>query len=280
MKKVIRLVQLSLVFFKVYDVECQTSLAALPGELALVEAKDFNYRGLPTKLPSDYYVTKYEVTQGLWEEVTDFNPSVYKTSGPRFRVENVSWYDCCVFCNQLSERIGLEPCYFTDEAKTIVYGKAANGSYQYLNSGTVYWKRSAKGYRLPMECEWEYAASGGKLSKGKIYAGSNDLNEVAWFEYNNTPSGTKAVGPKLPNELGLYDMSGNVHEWCFDRYNEIHFGDVYDVCNELRTDNVCMYRGGSFGYLLGPCEVKYRLYLGEHTLIKQHTIGFRIFRFK
>ncbi len=251
----------------------QTSIAALPGELVLVEAKDFNYRGLPTKLPSDYYVTKYEVTQGLWEEVTGFNPSAYKASGARFPVESVSWYDCCVFCNQLSERAGLEPCYYADVARTIVYGKTAIGPYQYLNSGTVYWNRSAKGYRLPMECEWEYAASGGKLSKGKIYAGSNDLYEVAWFVYNNIPYGTKAVGTKLPNELGIFDMSGNVYELCFDRRTDYFgYGDAYNDCKQ----NLCMRRGGFFGYDILPCEVGFRGFVGAEVGGKEHTVGFRL----
>ena len=97
-----------MLFSKAYS---QTSLGAIAGEMVLVEAVEFNWRGLPTKLPNDYYVSKFEVTQGLWEAVTGYNPS-YTVVGAKYPVDQMSWYDCIVFCNQLSEKLGLKPAPF------------------------------------------------------------------------------------------------------------------------------------------------------------------------
>ena len=130
-------------------------------------------------LTNDYYIGKYEVTQALWKAVMGNNPSSFK--GDNLPVEEVSWDDCQEFISKLNS--------ITD-----------------------------KKFRLPTEAEWEYAARGGNKSRGYKYSGSNDPSKVAWYWKRNSDGTTHAVGTKKPNELGIYDMSGNVYEWCQDIY--------------------------------------------------------------
>jgi len=125
---------------------------------------------------NSFYISKYEVTQKQWETVIGKNPSKFK--GENLPVETVSWNDAQEFILKLNTLTG-------------------------------------KKYRLPTEAEWEYAARGGNQNRAYMYSGSNDLKDVAWYNYNSRDS-THPVGEKSPNELGLYDMSGNVWEWCYD----------------------------------------------------------------
>ena len=127
---------------------------------------------------SDYYIGQTEVTQALWKTVMGTNPSNVK--GDNLPVERVSWNDCQLFIQKLNELTGLH-------------------------------------FRLPTEAEWEYAALGGQKSHGYMYAGSNKVDSVAWHEYNSTNT-PKPVATLMPNELGIYDMCGNVYEFCQDRY--------------------------------------------------------------
>ena len=129
-------------------------------------------------LTNDYYIGKYEVTQALWQAVMGDDPSYFK--GDNLPVEAVTWDDCQEFIGKLNRITG-------------------------------------KTFRLPTEAEWEYAARGGNKSRGYQYSGSNNLSDVAWF-MDNSGDETHAVGTKQPNELGIYDMSGNVWEWCQDWY--------------------------------------------------------------
>ena len=125
---------------------------------------------------SSYYICKYEVTQALWRAVMGSNPSNFK--GDNLPVESVSWNDCQTFINRLNSYTG-------------------------------------RNFRLPTEAEWEFAARGGNYSRHYKYSGSNYIGDVAWYD-NNSGNRTHPVGTKQPNELGLYDMSGNVYEWCSD----------------------------------------------------------------
>ena len=131
-------------------------------------------------LTNDYYIGKYEVTQALWKAVMGNNPSSFK--GDNLPVEEVSWDDCQDFISKLNRITG-------------------------------------KTFRLPTEAEWEYAARGGNKSRGYQYSGSSNLSDVAWYK-DNSGSKTHAVGTKQPNELGIYDMCGNVWEWCQDWYGK------------------------------------------------------------
>ena len=168
---------------------------------------------------SSFYIGKYEVTQGLWREVMGSNPSDNK-AGDDYPVEYVSWEDCQEFIRKLNDRTGLT-------------------------------------FRLPTEAEWEYAARGGKKSRGYKYAGSDNLDEVGWYN-ENSGNRTHPVGSKYPNELGLYDMSGNVCELCQDWYGDYTAeaqrnptGPVSKLCRVLR--------GGSGLVNAGFCRVSNRI---------------------
>lgn len=188
---------------------------------------------------STFQIGKYEVTWAEWKTVRDWAVTHGYTdlagegpgNGNNFPVTNVAWYDVCKWSNARSEKEGLTPVYQVSGA-TYKTGQ----SVPTVNSG-------ANGYRLPLEKEWEWAARGGVSSQGYTYSGSNDVNAVAWYCFNSS-GGTKAVGTKAGNELGIYDMSGNAWEWCWD---------VYDPSPSYRR-----LRGGGWSDIAGYCTVASR----------------------
>lgn len=166
---------------------------------------EFGTAGTVTTTKS-FYIHQYEVTQSQYVELMGYNPSGF--IGDNHPVEKVSWYDAIAYANELSKKEGFEEFY-------IISGITKTGVN--ITSATVTENSGAKGYRLPTENEWRYAAYGGKSSQNYDYAGSDISNDVAWTDENNTTngesSGTKEIGRKAANELGIHDMSGNVHEW-------------------------------------------------------------------
>ena len=170
-------------------------------------------------LTNDYYMGKYEVTQALWKTVMGSNPSKFK--GDYLPVEMVSWDDCQEFIGKLNSMTG-------------------------------------KKFRLPTEAEWEYAARGGKKSRGYQYSGSSNISDVAWYT-DNSGSKTHPVGTKQSNELGLYDMTGNVCEWCQDWYGSYVSSSQTNPTGAVRgSSRVC--RDGSFNNSAGYCRSSCRSY--------------------
>jgi len=187
---------------------------------------------------SSFYIGKYEVTQKEWWEVMSSNPSHF--NGEDHRVENVSWYDAIDYCNQRSICEGLEPCYMIDKSKKDSNNTFADDELKW--SVTVNW--GANGYRLPTEAEWEFAASGGDKSKGYTFSGSNDIGSVAWCG-DNSGNTTHPVGSKSANELGIYDTSGNVWEWCWDWHGK-YSNDNSTNTKGAGKGSLRVLRGGSW----------------------------------
>ena len=242
------------------------------GTLALIPAGPFSlgntgsYEGEYDEKPpvtiiisKPFYISKYEITQQQYKAVMGNNPSEFK--GDDLPVEQVSWYDALNFCNTLSKSEGLTPCYT-------------------INGTKVTCDFEANGYRLPTEAEWEYAAKAGTKTdfySGKLtYSGNSpidpNLDKIAWYSANSS-NATHPVGQKAPNAFGLYDMSGNVWEWCWDRYAEYPSKETKDYQGpEIGTYRV--YRGGGWRNLAWYCRStnRDRNYLDD----KNNSLGFRV----
>jgi formylglycine-generating enzyme required for sulfatase activity len=173
---------------------------------------------------SSFLMNKYEVSQREWNSVMENNPSNVK--GDTLPVENVTWYEAVDFCNRLSAEEGLTPAYL-------------------VAKNSVRCNFNADGYRLPTEAEWEYAAKGGKKDYMALkYSGWETPDKVAWYN-GNSRGRTHPVGTKASNSLGLYDMSGNVWEWCWDRFGSYGRRMQSDPTGSAKgKTRVC--RGGSW----------------------------------
>ncbi len=183
---------------------------------------------------SDYYIGETEVTQELWEAVMGSNPSHF-SGNPQRPVETVSWNDCQEFITRLNELTG-------------------------------------KNFRLPTEAEWEYAARGGNKSQGYKYSGGNTIGNVAWY-YDNSGLATHNGKTKSPNELGIYDMSGNVLEWCEDWYGNYSSGSQTNPTGPS-TGSYRVLRGGGWYYYARHCRVSFRYYINPGDGLSNS--GFRL----
>jgi len=205
----------------------------------------------------DFYMSKYPVTQAEYERVVGHNPSCSsKGIGDDYPVYQVSWYDAVEYCNKLSELEGLTLCYS---------GRGEN----------ICCDWNANGYRLPTEAEWEYAARGGqKAGSYNVYAGSDTIGNVGWY-VNNSGRKTHPVGGKQANELGIYDMSGNVWEWCWDRKGEYPTGGVMNPAVSSAGSNRVV-RGGSWFSFANSCRSAYRS--RDYPSNSYYGVGFRVVR--
>lgn len=184
-------------------------------------------------ITENFYIGKYEVTQALWKAVMGTNPSFFK--GDNLPVENVSWNECKAFITKLNRLTG-------------------------------------KRFRLPTEAEWEYAAYGGPENQGYMFSGGNDQTKVACYAGNSNGK-TKPVGSKQPNELGIYDMSGNVAEWCQDWFGKYTSG-LKTNPKGPSSGTLKIYRGGSYKSDAWYVNCIYRSKANTNT--KQNSIGFRL----
>lgn len=220
---------------------------------------------------SSLEVCKYQTTQDMWMEVMENNPSSWK--GGRLPVERVSWWDALEFCNKLSEKHGLQPVYVIENGTVKI--NQLDGDVVYPDLADF---RKTEGYRLPTELEWEWFARGGEtaIQDGTFdttYAGSNNIGEVAWYS-NNSGSKTHAVGTKKPNELGIYDCSGNVWEWCYDTSDDGYISEDKPYIYDESVGNRRL-KGGSWYYYDG-CKISFRLSSGSGN--QSDNIGFRVVR--
>jgi formylglycine-generating enzyme required for sulfatase activity len=182
---------------------------------------------------SSFSIGKYEVTQAQWVAVMGSNPS--KFQGDNLPVETVSWVDVQEFIRKLNAKTG-------------------------------------KNYRLPTEAEWEYAARGGAQSMGYKYSGSNTVDDVAWYD-DNSGSSTHTVGTKQPNELGIYDMSGNVYEWCSDWYGDYSSSSQTNPTG-ASSGSARVGRGGGWDFFAQYVRVPFRL--NNAPDFRRSNIGFRL----
>ena len=164
----------------------------------------------------DIEVCKYPIAQDMWTEIMDKNPSEYK--GNRIPVDTVSWWDTLEYCNKLSKKYNLEPVYdLSQREEGVLRINQLGGNSEYPNMADF---RKTEGFRLPTALEWEWFARGGEIAiqDGTFdynYSGSDNINEVGWYK-DNSASKPHDVGTKKPNQLGIYDCTGNLREWCYD----------------------------------------------------------------
>jgi formylglycine-generating enzyme len=236
--------------------------AEVGGDYILVKGGSYNMGGGGVRFDeqparkvslSDYFIGKYEVTQAEWNLLMGKTPCEFK--GDSLPVESVSWFEAVKFCNKMSIAEGFEPSYI-------------------IKGDSVSWVRSANGYRLPTEAEWEFAARCGRGGRCYNYCGGDSLDQVAEYEGNNNIS-PKPVGSRRPNGLGMHDMSGNVSEWCWDWYYPYPDGPEKDPAGpnhgHLRTN-----RGGSWFSKEEKCRVVFRnLYNPAEAY---SFVGFRLAR--
>jgi formylglycine-generating enzyme required for sulfatase activity len=183
---------------------------------------------------SSFRIGKYEITQGQWKAVMGNNPA-YFSKGDNYPVENVSWEDAQEFIRQLNIKTG-------------------------------------KNYRLPTEAEWEYAARGGNRSQGYKFSGSNNVNNVAWNAGNSGES-THPVGTKSPNELGIYDMSGNVWEWCGD-WSAPYSASAQTNPTGASSGSYRVLRGGCWRVGASDCRVSFRYDINRTD--RYYSLGLRV----
>lgn len=247
--------------------------------LVLVEGGEFqmgSYNGdpdetpvHPVKVPS-FYMGQYEVTQAEWNSVMPSNPSQFR--GNNLPVDNVSWYDAIEYCIRRSEAEGLTPCYSIDRNAIDPNNNRTDGGPRWLVQ--VNW--DANGYRLPTEAEWEYAARGGKHQSGYEYAGSNYLDDVSWH-IGNSGGRSHNVGQKQANELGIYDMSGNVREWCWDTYSKQTYSlSPFNFPVGAVKGSTRILRGGSWSNKSDFSRVAYRNHSDPE--MRKSSFGLRVVR--
>lgn len=213
----------------------RTQLVEIPG--GIVELRDDRIKHAWSVAVKPFLIAKYPVTQELYFEIIQQNPSSF--TGDNNPVETVSWKDAAHFCNVLSLKEGLTPCYLLEEQENMLFDEKANG------------------YRLPTDAEWQYAC---KAGTAEIRYG--DINTIAWYK-DNSGGSTHPVGTKEPNAWGLYDMLGNVWEWCSDIYDETVYGSYR------------IFRGGGWYDEARSCMATNRR-RSHPTSFKIDDLGFRL----
>lgn len=235
----------------------------------LVEGGSFTFHNLAVQVDS-FYMDKYEVKQDHYNAVVyGFRQTDSKQND--IPVYYVSWYDAIKYCNLRSELEGFTPVYSYKDYGTDPGQWPKNWDNPTRNRKNLAFDRSASGYRLPTEAEWEYAAGGGKLSQHREFCGDDSLNLVGWHKTNSGFS-VHPVGWLRPNELGFYDMSGNLWEWCWDSSPSSSSPHHPAYSGHKRA-----LRGGAYNVSEHRCRVQYR-YWALPQIKRSPSIGFRVCR--
>ncbi|MBR4463471.1 MAG: formylglycine-generating enzyme family protein, partial [Treponema sp.] len=231
----------------------------------------------------DLIVCDHEVTRGEFKALMGEDPSTakaYDKDGNELTgeavlnnpVNYVNWYAAIAYCNKLSIKEDLDCAYTVSgisDWENLAYSAIPTSSDDTWNAATCNF--TANGYRLPTDAEWEWLARGGQKY---TYAGSNTLDDVAWYTSNTNDTGSRDVKTKAANGYGLYDMSGNVYEWCWDWY-EYSISSSTDAAGSA-SGSSRVSRGGSWYYGFSYCEVAYRHNIGPNNRVSSH--GFRVVR--
>ena len=273
---VLMLIATGLIFMSCSDEESTTGSTdndPVAGEMVTVQGGTYDLVDTSEQLVdtitvtvSNFSIGKYEVTQKEWEDIMGSNPSFDSTSvvgfGDNYPVYNTSWFNILVYCNERSILEDLTPCYTINSSTDpddwgVIPIYSSDPTFASWNAVTCDW--SANGYRLPTEAEWEYAARGGvNWTDDYTYSGSNTIDDVAC--YNGNSDSIQLIGTKLPNQLGIYDMTGNLYEYCWDWY-AYYTEDATDPTGAPSGD-MRIVRGGSWMSMDTNCVVdgRYREY--------------------
>ena len=200
---------------------------------------------------SSFYMGRFPVTQADYQEIAGTNPSQFR--GPNLPVEQVSWFDAVEYCNKRSVKEGLTPAYT-------------------IAGENVTWNRNANGYRLPTEAEWEYACRAG--TQTPFYTGTS-VDNAGWYT-GNSRNRTQPVGEKEPNAWGLYDLHGNVLEWCWDWLGNNYSGEAQTDPLGVSSGTRRVYRGGCWRFEAHQNRSAFRY--GNFPNLRIFIIGFRVAR--
>ena len=215
--------------------------------MVFVEGGKFLFDGNTECEVSSFFIGQYLVTQEIWGIIMASNPSLLK--GLNFAVNSITWYDSLEFCNRLSQIKGLDEFYRIEKENQDQKNKNEKDNLKWLVSSNF----KSKGYRLLTEKEFEYVARGGQFSKGTEYPGSNNMNEIGWFD-DRPIKCVEELGMKIPNELGIYDLSGNLWEWCWDWYEESP-NHPFRMSPRANNGKFKVLRGGSWVFPAEPSRV-------------------------